>query len=82
MTTPQPLLVVTLAVVAGAALSAQRRRRVAVRITSPVDDGYVSGLVRLVAVIEPAAAARQVKEVVFLRGRPQGVHGHARAVPM
>ena len=37
----------------------------AVRITSPVDDGYVSGLFRLVAVIEPAAAARQVKEVVF-----------------
>jgi Ca-activated chloride channel homolog len=58
------LLLVTLAVVAGVALSAQAPP-LAVRITSPVDDGYVSGVFRLVAVIEPAAAARQVKEVVF-----------------
>ncbi len=61
---PHRLLFVTLAVVAGAALSAQPPP-LAVRITSPVDDGYVSGLFRLVAVIEPATAARQVKEVVF-----------------
>ena len=64
MPRPHRLLFVTLAVVAGTALSAQPPP-LAVRITSPVDDGYVSGLFRLVAVIEPAAAARQVKEVVF-----------------
>ncbi len=64
MAIPPRLLLVTLAVVAGVALSAQPPP-LAVRITSPVDDGYVSGLFRLVAVIEPAAAARDVKEVVF-----------------
>jgi Ca-activated chloride channel homolog len=36
-----------------------------IRITSPVDDGYVSGPMRLVAVVEPATTARQVKELVF-----------------
>jgi VWFA-related protein len=61
---PHQLLVVALAVVAGAAWSAQPPP-LAVRITSPVDEGYVSGLFRLVAVVEPAAAARQIKEVVF-----------------
>jgi Ca-activated chloride channel homolog len=64
MPAPHRLLLVTLAVVAGAALSAQPPP-FAVRVTSPVDDGYVSGIFRLVAVIEPAAATKQVKEVVF-----------------
>jgi Ca-activated chloride channel family protein len=64
MATLHRLLLVTLAVVGGVALSAQPPP-LSVRITSPVDDGYVSGIFRLVAVIEPAAAARQVKEVVF-----------------
>jgi Ca-activated chloride channel family protein len=36
-----------------------------VRLTSPVEDGYVSGPMRLVAVIEPATVVRQIKEVVF-----------------
>jgi VWFA-related protein len=61
---PHRLIVVALAVVAGVGLSAQPPP-VAVRITSPVDDGYASGLFKLVAVIEPAAAVRQIKEVVF-----------------
>jgi len=61
---PQRLLLVTLATVAGVALSAQPPP-ITVRITSPVEDGYVSGLFRLVAVVEPAAAIKQVKEVVF-----------------
>ena len=58
------LLLVTLAVVTDVALSAQLPP-LTVRITSPVDDGYVSGLFRLVAVVEPAAAVKEVKEVVF-----------------
>jgi VWFA-related protein len=59
-----------LAFVAGAGLvvSAQQTSNVSVRITSPVDEGYVSGPVRLVAVVEPAAATRQIKEVVFFAG--------------
>ncbi len=61
---PHRLLLVTIAVVAGAILSAQPPP-LTVRITSPVDDGYASGLFRLVAVIEPAPAAKQVKELVF-----------------
>ena len=61
---PHRLLLVTIAVVAGAILSAQPPP-LGVRITSPVDDGYASGLFRLSAVVEPAAAAKQVKELVF-----------------
>jgi Ca-activated chloride channel homolog len=56
------LLVITLA--AGAATAAQQPG-FAVKITSPVEDAYLSGTVRLVAVIEPAAMASQIKEVVF-----------------
>ena len=36
-----------------------------IRITSPVEDAYLSGAVRLVAVIEPAAMIKQVRQVVF-----------------
>jgi Ca-activated chloride channel family protein len=58
------LLLVVLAVATGAVLSAQPPP-ITVRITSPVDDGFVSGVFRLVAVIEPALATKQIKEVVF-----------------
>ena len=61
---PQRLLLVTLAILAGVAVAAQPPP-LTVRITSPVEDGYVSGLFRLAAVVEPAAAIKQVKEVVF-----------------
>jgi VWFA-related protein len=61
---PYRLLLITIAAVAGAVLSAQPPP-LSVRITSPVDDGFASGLFRLVAVIEPAAATKQVKELVF-----------------
>jgi len=61
---PHRLLVVTLAAVAGVALSAQPPP-LTVRITSPVDNELLSGQVRMVAVIEPAPAVRQIKEVVF-----------------
>ena len=36
-----------------------------IRITSPVEDGYVSGPIKLVAVIDPPPMAKQVKQVVF-----------------
>ena len=38
---------------------------VRVRITSPTEDAYLSGPVRLVAIVEPASAAREVSQVVF-----------------
>lgn len=46
-------------------IAAQQPPVATVRITSPVDDGYISGPLRLVAVVEPAAIVRQVKDVVF-----------------
>ncbi len=38
---------------------------VRVRITSPTEDAYLSGAVRLVAIVEPASAAHEVSQVVF-----------------
>jgi Ca-activated chloride channel family protein len=64
MSTPDRLFLLAAVVIAGATLSAQPPA-VTVRITSPVDNEYMSGMVRLVAVVEPAAAVRQIKEVVF-----------------
>ena len=64
MVMPHRLLLVVLAVATGGALTAQQPP-FTVRITSPADEGYVSGLFRLTAVIEPATASRQVKELVF-----------------
>ncbi|HET7218598.1 MAG TPA: Ig-like domain-containing protein, partial [Vicinamibacterales bacterium] len=57
---PSIALMLTLGV-----MSAAQQPPFSVRITSPVDDGYISGPMRLVAVIEPASAVRQIKEVVF-----------------
>jgi VWFA-related protein len=59
------LLLVILAVGVGASLTAEQPPPLSVRITSPVDDAMVSGLLRLTVVIEPPAASRQVKELVF-----------------
>lgn len=67
MLVPRPLALAFVAA-AGLVASAQQPPNVAIRITSPVDDGYISGPVKLVAVVEPAAAARQVKQVVFFAG--------------
>jgi VWFA-related protein len=61
---PHRLLLVALAVVAGAAVSAQPPA-FTVRITSPVDNEFLSGPVKMVAVIEPAPVIKQIKEVVF-----------------
>jgi Ca-activated chloride channel family protein len=61
---PHRLLLVTLAVLAGAAVSAQPPA-FTVRITSPVDNEFLSGPVKMVAVIEPAPVIKQIKEVVF-----------------
>jgi len=64
MLLPLRFLVLAIAATASIVLSAQQPE-VTVRITSPVDDAYLSGPVRLVAVIDPPAAGRQIKEVVF-----------------
>lgn len=61
---PHRLLLVTLAAVAGTAVSAQPPA-FTLRITSPVDNEFLSGLVKMVAVIEPAPAVKEIKEVVF-----------------
>jgi Ca-activated chloride channel homolog len=61
---PNRLIVVALAAMGGAAVAAQPQP-LTVRITSPVDNEFLSGLVKMVAVVEPAAIARQIKEVVF-----------------
>ena len=61
---PNRLIVVALAAIGGAAVAAQPQP-LTVRITSPVDNEFLSGLVKMVAVVEPAAIARQIKEVVF-----------------
>ena len=61
---PNRLIVVALAAIGGAAVAAQPQP-LTVRITSPVDNEFLSGLVKMVAVVEPAASARQIKEVVF-----------------
>jgi VWFA-related protein len=53
-----------LSAVAGVALVAQSPP-LSVRITSPLDNEFLSGQVRMVAVIEPSTAIRQIKEVVF-----------------
>lgn len=59
------LLVIAAVTATGLIASAQQQSSIAVRITSPVDDAYLSGPVKLVAVIEPFAATRNVKEAVF-----------------
>ena len=61
---PNRLIVVALAAIGGVAVAAQPQP-VTVRITSPVDNEYLSGLVKMVAVVEPAPMARQIREVGF-----------------
>jgi Ca-activated chloride channel family protein len=58
------LIASTMALAAGVVVSAQQPP-FTVRITSPGDNEFVSGLVRLVAVVEPPPMTTQVKEVVF-----------------
>ena len=61
---PNRLIIVALAAIGSAAVAAQPQP-LTVRITSPVDNEFLSGLVKMVAVVEPAAIARQIKEVIF-----------------
>ncbi len=68
---PVPLVLTALAAaaasltIAAAPQSQTDTGGVTIRITSPVEDAYLSGGLRLVAVIEPASMTRQVKQVVF-----------------
>lgn len=59
-----PLAVLCAVFVAGAA-AAPPQAVVRLRIVSPTADAYVAGPVRLVAVLEPADAARDVTQVTF-----------------
>ena len=52
------------ALLLGAVLAGQSARP-SVRIASPAEDAYVTGVMRLLALVEPAPAARQVTEVAF-----------------
>jgi len=68
---PVPLVLTALtAAAAGLTIAAAPQPQndtggVTIRITSPVEDAYLSGGLRLVAVIEPASMTRLVKQVVF-----------------
>jgi VWFA-related protein len=68
---PVPLVLTALtAAAAGLTIAAAPQTQndtsgVTIRITSPVEDAYLSGGLRLVAVIEPASMTRLVKQVVF-----------------
>lgn len=59
-----PLAVLAMAVLLGAAFARQGTPP-SLRIASPAEDTYVSGLMRLVAMIDPPSAARQVVQVAF-----------------
>jgi VWFA-related protein len=60
------------ALIAAAALTgAAQQAPVSLRIVSPTSDAYLSGPVRLAARIEPPAATRLVKRVVFFADGPQ-----------
>jgi Ca-activated chloride channel homolog len=59
------LAVALLAVSLTAALPGAQGEAVRLRIASPTEDAYLAGPVRLVAVIEPAAATREVTQVTF-----------------
>jgi len=58
------VIVVVLVALATVAIPAQEQA-VRLRIASPTADAYVSGPVRLVAVIEPAASSREVTQLTF-----------------
>ncbi len=58
-------LALSLAISFSVLLAPQPAGNVSIRLTSPIDDAYISGPMRLVAVVEPLAATRQVKQVVF-----------------
>jgi Ca-activated chloride channel family protein len=61
-----PRLVVLCAVfAAGAASAPSRQAEVRLRIASPTADAYLAGPVRLVAVLEPASAVRDVTQITF-----------------
>jgi len=62
-----PVRVASVAVLVALAAAAfpAAQSEVRVRIASPSEDAYLAGPVRLVAVLEPATAARQVTQVVF-----------------
>lgn len=67
---PLRFLAVTLVAISLTAVFPKAQVPVTVRIASPTEDAYLSGPVRLVVIVEPVAAARDVTQVVlFVDGR-------------
>lgn len=58
------ILVPPIALLLGAVLAGQSATP-SLRIASPAEDAYVTGVLRLVAMIDPPSAARQVTQVAF-----------------
>jgi VWFA-related protein len=65
MLPPHRLIVALTAAATAAVTLSAGQAGPTVRITSPVSDALLTGPVRLVAAIEPAAVIRQIKEVTF-----------------
>ena len=59
------LVAVAVLLALGAIVFPAAQGEVRVRIASPTEDAYLAGPVRLVAILEPAPAAKQVTEVLF-----------------
>jgi VWFA-related protein len=58
------LFISVLAIVAGVVVSGQQPD-FTVKITSPAEDAYLSGVMKLSAVVDPPSAEKLIKEVVF-----------------
>jgi Ca-activated chloride channel family protein len=61
----------TLAILASIGILAAQQSEPTLRIASPTDDAIIAGPTRLVAIIEPASAARSVREVIFFADAQQ-----------
>ena len=61
----------TLAVLASIGILGAQQPEPTLRIASPTEDAIIAGPTRLVAIIEPASAARKVREVIFFADAQQ-----------
>ena len=61
----------TTAILASIAVLAAQQPEPTLRIASPTEDAIVAGPTRLVAIIEPASAARTIREVIFFADAQQ-----------
>ena len=61
----------TTAILASIAVLAAQQPEPTLRIASPTEDAIIAGPTRLVAIIEPASAARTIREVIFFADAQQ-----------